>query len=59
MKLNQIRTKTLNAASAAALDAAIIAWVQGLSTTEQESTFLDIDYSEVAGNYSALITYTL
>lgn len=59
MKLNQIRTKTINAATAAALDTAITTWLQGLSATESESTFLDIDYCESGGNYSALITYTL
>lgn len=55
MKLNQIRTKTINAASAAALDTAITTWVQA----QGEATFLDIDYCESGGNYSALITYTL
>jgi hypothetical protein len=54
MKLNQIRTKTLNAASAAALDTAIETWVQA----QGEATFLSIDFQESAGNYSVLITYT-
>lgn len=59
MKLNQIRTKTINAADPDDLDAAIQTWLHGLSSSESESTFLDIDYCESAGNYSALITYTL
>lgn len=55
MKVNQIKTKTLNASTALLLDAAITAWI----VTQDEATFLSIDYSENAGNYSVLITYTL
>ena len=59
MKLALLKTKTLNAASPAALDTAIAAYVQGLATGEREATFLAIDYHESGGNYSVLITYTL
>lgn len=55
MKLNQVKTHCINAASAAALDTAVSAWLQ----TTGEATFLSIDYCESAGNYSVLVTYTL
>jgi hypothetical protein len=55
MKLNQIKTKTLTGASAAALDTAVAAWVQATG----EATFLAIAYQVDAGTYSVLITYTL
>lgn len=59
MKLSQIRTKCLNAATPIALDAAITNFVQSLTQTERESTFLALSYCESGGNYSVLITYTL
>lgn len=55
MKLNQIRTKTINAASALALDTAIETFVQAAG----EATYLDMRYCESSGNYSVLIIYTL
>lgn len=55
MKLNQVKVHCINAASAAALDTAVNAWL----VTQGEATHLSIEYSEAAGNYSVLITYTL
>lgn len=55
MKVNQIKTKTINAASASALDDAVAAWVQ----SQSEAVLLAVAYVEAGGNYSVLISYTL
>lgn len=55
MKLNTLKTKTLNAASPALLDTAIETFVRTLT----EAVFLSVDYCESGGNYSVFITYTL
>lgn len=59
MKLNQVKFHCINAASPAALDTAITAWLQSLTGGQAEASFMSVDYCESAGNYSVLITYTL
>lgn len=54
MKVNQIRTKTFNAATPAALDTAIAAWLQ----VQGEATYLSLSFSSSAGDYAAIIVYT-
>lgn len=55
MKLSTVRVQVLNDVSAAALTVAVNNWL----VAQNEATFLAIDYCESAGNYSALITYTV
>ncbi|HTJ62148.1 MAG TPA: hypothetical protein VL333_13235 [Candidatus Saccharimonadales bacterium] len=54
MKLSQIKTKTIQAANAAALDTAITAFIE----TQTEATFLDLQYIVDGGSYSVIIVYT-
>jgi hypothetical protein len=54
MKLNQIKTATISAASGAALDAAILAFVNTLT----EEKMLELHFTVDAGNYAVLIVYT-
>ncbi len=54
MKVNQIKTKTFNAATPAALDTAIATWL----VTQTEATFMSLDFSTFSGDYAAIIVYT-
>ena len=54
MKLNQIKTKILTAATAAALETAVNDWIGGRS----EETFISIHFTETTGNFTAYIVYT-
>lgn len=54
MKLAQLQTITVSAASAAALDTAIAAAVKGSG----EATFLDLRLAVDAGTYVAVLVYT-
>jgi hypothetical protein len=54
VKLSAVKVKVFNAASAAALDAAVNAWLPAQS----EATLLAVLYAVDAGDYSVCITYT-
>ena len=53
MKLNQLRTKTLSANTAAALDTAIAAFLAAAG----EATFVDLRFMLDGGTYAAIILY--
>lgn len=55
MKLNQVKTKCISAASADALTVAISAFV--LDPAVSEATFIALDYGVAAGVFSAIIVY--
>lgn len=55
MKVSGITTKTIRAATADALDAAVLAFVQTLA----EDTLVDWFFAVVAGEYVVHIVYTL
>lgn len=54
MKLNQVKAKVIEAASADALTDAIAAW---LEQVDGEAQFISLEYSIAAGVFSALIVY--
>lgn len=54
MNLRQIKTKTLDAASAVALDAAIAAW----RDTLPDATFVSLSFVYEGGTFTCLIVYT-
>ena len=54
MKLNQLKTKTIQGANPAALDTAIATFLTSIG----EATFVDLQYIVDGGSYSVIIVYT-
>ncbi len=54
MKVTNLKTKTISAANAAALDAAIAAWVVDAG----EAELIEVQYIVDGGVFSVLIVYT-
>lgn len=55
MKLNQVKVKVIEAASADALTVAVTDFL--IDPTVSEATFMSVEYSIAAGVFSALIVY--
>lgn len=54
MKARGIRTKTFTEATAAALDAAVLAWVEALG----EENIVSIHFAHAAGTVACMIVYS-